>query len=311
MPVQSKPQSPSYVVATTPTKIPTSVNFFTAGLGGLIGWVVIHPFNTLGIRMNLASSSGASAETSFFKFSSSIISKEGTGALYKGLGAGLLRQLFYATSRFGFFEVFRDTMAKYRETDFLSRLVCGVVSGGVAAAISCPAEVTLVRISNDAAQPVAQRRNYKSVADAFQRILREEGPATFFRGVGPFVNRAMLVGAVQVGTYDQFRGLFRSHGVVNETLNVFYAAMTSGLIYSVVTMPFETAKNRMAFQRPDPVTGVNPYRTAMQTITTIARQEGALRLWTGFPPYYLRCGGHTVFMFMSVEWLRGLYQKYA
>lgn len=302
---------PSCILATSPKKIPTSVNFATAGLGGLLGWVVIHPFNTLGIRMNLASSSGAVVETSFVKFSSNILKTEGVGALYKGLGAGLLRQLFYATSRFGFFEVFRDTLAKYRETDFLSRLICGVVSGGVAAAISCPAEVTLVRMSNDAAQPVAQRRNYKSVGDAFGRILREEGPATFFRGVGPFVNRAMLVGAVQVGTYDQFRELFRGYGVIHETLNVFYAAMTSGLIYSVVTMPFETAKNRMAFQRPDPVTGINPYRSALQTITTIAKKEGVLRLWTGFPPYYLRCGGHTVFMFMSVEWLRGLYQKFA
>jgi solute carrier family 25 oxoglutarate transporter 11 len=302
---------PPFILATSPKKLPTSVNFATAGLGGLIGWVVIHPFNTLAIRMNLASTSGATVETSFFKFSSNILKTEGVGALYKGLGAGLLRQLFYATSRFGFFEVFRDTLAKYRETDFLSRLICGVVSGGVAAAISCPAEVTLVRLSNDAAQPVAERRNYKSVGDAFARILREEGPATFFRGVGPFVNRAMLVGAVQVGTYDQFRELYRSYGVTHETLNVFYAAMTSGLIYSVVTMPFETAKNRMAFQRPDPVTGINPYRSALQTITTIAKQEGTLRLWTGFPPYYLRCGGHTVFMFMSVEWLRGLYHKFA
>ena len=34
---------------------------------------------------------------------------------------------------------------------------------------------------------------------------------------------------------------------------------------------------------------------------------GVLKLWSGFPPYYLRCGGHTVLMFMSVEWLRKMY----
>ena len=38
-------------------------------------------------------------------------------------------------------------------------------------------------------------------------------------------------------------------------MTVFYASMTSGLIYSVITMPLETAKNRMAFQKPDAVTG--------------------------------------------------------
>jgi solute carrier family 25 oxoglutarate transporter 11 len=110
--------------------LPSSISFATAGAGGLIGWIAIHPFNTLGIRMNLASSSGAASEASFVKFSQQIIKNEGVKALYSGLGAGLLRQFFYATSRFGFFEVFRDELAKYRETDFLSRLVAGVSSGG-------------------------------------------------------------------------------------------------------------------------------------------------------------------------------------
>jgi ASC-1-like (ASCH) protein len=118
----------------------------------------------------------------------------------------------------------------------------------LAAAISCPAEVTLVRISNDAQLAPEKRRNYKGVVDAFQRILREEGVKTFFSGCGPFVNRAMMVGAVQVGTYDQFREMYKDMGVKHELLNVFYASMTSGLIYAIATMPFETAKNRMAFQ---------------------------------------------------------------
>jgi solute carrier family 25 oxoglutarate transporter 11 len=143
------------------------------------------------------------------------------------------------------------------------------------------------------------------LANTFSRILKEEGFKTFFSGSGPFVNRAILVGAVQVGTYDQFRELYASrYGVKSEMLNVFYAAMTSGLLYSVITMPLETAKNRMAFQKADPITNVKPYRTAVQTVATIARQEGVLSLWAGFSPYYLRCGGHTVAMFGALAWLR-------
>lgn len=180
---------------------------------------------------------------------------------------------------------------------------------GIAALISCPAEVTLVRMSNDSSQPVDKRRNYKGVVDAFQRIMKEEGFAAFFRGSGPFVNRAMLVGAVQVGTYDQFRQTYKSWGVTNDFMNVFYSSMTSGLIYSILTMPLETSKNRMAFQRPDPVTGERLYKGAFQTIGHIVKNEGVLRLWAGFPPYYLRCGGHTVMMFLAVEWLRKLYNE--
>jgi solute carrier family 25 oxoglutarate transporter 11 len=87
--------------------------------------------------------------------------------------------------------------------------------------------------------------------------------------------------------------------------------MTSGLIYSIVTAPLETAKNRMAFQKPDPVTGQKLYRSTVQTILSVAKTDGVLALWNGFPPYYLRCGGHTVCMFISVEYFRKLYKAYA
>eukprot|EP01038_Epipyxis_sp_PR26KG_P014894 gene14894-20030_t len=292
--------------------LPASVNFTTAGLGGLIGWTIIHPFNTLSIRMNLIKSSnsnGVANNISFYSYLKETIRNEGILTLYSGLSAGLLRQIFYSTSRFGFFEVFRDEIAKHRPVDFLSRLLAGIVSGGLAAVISCPAEVTLVRISNDSTLPIASRRNYKGVINAFYRILKEEGPKTFFSGCGPFVNRAMLVGAVQVGTYDQFKSIFCGWGVKNELLNVFYASMTSGLIYSIITMPLETAKNRMAFQKVS-IDGIKPYRSTLQTISTVMRNDGVLALWAGFPPYYIRCGGHTVFMFLSVEWLRKQYKSY-
>lgn len=150
--------------------------------------------------MNLAAAkAGGGKSDSFFTFIKNVQHERGFMSLYQGLEAGIVRQIFYATSRFGLFEVIRDYMARHRDTDLASRLFSGCTSGGLAALISCPAEVTLVRMSNDATLPPDQRRNYKGVVNAFQRILSEEGFRTFFRGSGPFVNRAMLVGAVQVG----------------------------------------------------------------------------------------------------------------
>lgn len=286
----------------------TTLSFGTAGLGGCLGWVIVHPFNTLAIRINLASSSpGADANVSFLKYTVNTMKKEGILNLYSGLGAGLSRQIVYATSRLGLYEAFRDEAAKYRDIDFASRLVLGCVSGGLAAAISCPAEVTLVRMSNDATLPALQRRNYTGVVNAFVRIFKEEGIKAFFNGLGPFVNRAMVVGAVQVGTYDQCKNTYRALGITNETFNVFCASMTSGLVYSIATMPFESAKNRMAFQKIDPITKTKPYKSAIQSITKIAGDEGILSLWKGFMPYYVRCGGHTVCMFIAMESLRSLY----
>jgi solute carrier family 25 (mitochondrial oxoglutarate transporter), member 11 len=293
-----------------PQELGMASKFFSAGLAGCLGWMMVHPFNTAAIRMNLAQKTVGVESVSFggFLMQNLKTPKKALG-LYDGLAAGVLRQVFYASSRFGLFEVFRDEMAKYRPTDIWSRLATGCASGAVAALISCPAETTLVRLSNDSTLPVEKRRNYTSVANAFTRILREEGLVAFFSASGPFVNRAIIVGAVQVGTLDQFKETYRGYGITDQLQNTFCSAMSSGLLYSIATMPLESAKNRIAFQIADPATGLKPYKSAIQTVGKIAAEEGIGALYYGFAPYYLRCGGHTVAMFVWLDFIRKFMQS--
>lgn len=241
-----------------------------------------------------------------------MIKESGWMGLYDGLGAGIWRQVFYATTRFGLFETLRDKLHEIRgHTDFASRVGVGAVSGGVAAYISCPAEVAVVRMSNDSSLPANERRNYKGIMDTAQRIIKEEGVGAFWRGSTPFVQRAMMVGVFQVATLDQFKELYvqQFNQKKNSIPNVFCAAMTSGLLYSIATMPLEAAKNRMASQNPDKITGKLPYNGTVQTIKAVSAKEGFFALYNGFLPYYARCGGHTVSMFVIVQIMRDAYQE--
>lgn len=169
----------------------------------------------------------------------------------------------------------------------------------------------MIRMSNDSSLPVDERRNYKSLPDTFTRILKEEGVAAFWRGSQPFVARAMMVGVFQVATLDQFKDFYAQQlsQKRNSISNVFCAAMTSGLIYSVATMPLEAAKNRMASQKADAVTGKLPYTGTFQTLSKVSADSGFLSLYNGFAPYYLRCGGHTVCMFVFVQMMRDMYKE--
>lgn len=291
----------------------TAVKFGTAGLGGCMAWLMIHPANTMAVRMNLEGAANPGKKLpGFVSFIGAQVREKGIASAYSGLGAGMLRQVFYATSRFGLFEVYRDmlkatgTFSPKGEVNGTDRLLAGLGSGACAAFISCPAEVSLVRMSTDTQLPPESRRNYKNVADAASRIIKEEGISTFWRGSAPFVQRAMLVGVCQVGTLDQGKEIYeRKLGIMRGTyMNVFCAAMTSGLLYSLITMPFESCKNRMAFQKPDPNTGKLMYTSTVQTMKSVAAKEGVLSLWNGFFPYYTRCGGHTVLMFVFVDMLR-------
>jgi solute carrier family 25 oxoglutarate transporter 11 len=188
-------------------------------------------------------------------------------------------------------------------------VVVGAATGGIAAYISCPMEVAVVRMSNDSSLPKEERRNYKNVFDTASRITKEEGVSAFWRGSNPFVTRAMMVGVFQVATLDQFKELYCHYfdQKKNSIMNVFSAAMSSGLIYATATMPLESAKNRMASQKPDPVTGKLPFTGILQTFSKVSSEMGFLALYNGFLPYYLRCGGHTVSMFIAVQVLRDYY----
>jgi solute carrier family 25 oxoglutarate transporter 11 len=172
-------------------------------------------------------------------------------------------------------------------------------------------EVAVVRMSNDRTLPMDERRNYKGVVDTATRVIKEEGVGAFWRGSGPFVTRAMMVGVFQVATLDQFKDVYASmlNQKKNSVSNVFCAAMTSGLIYSVATMPLEASKNRMASQKPDKVTGKLPYTGTLQTLRAITKAEGFAAFYNGFLPYYLRCGGHTVSMFIFVQLIRDSYTE--
>lgn len=297
------------LLASSPSAQPPALGkpivFATSGFGGCVGWAIIHPANTLAVRMSLT----PPGQT----FSLSKM-PGGFMGLYDGLSAGVMRQVFYATSRFGLFETFRDEVARMRGgvVDFPSRVVVGAVTGGIAAYISCPMEVCVVRLSNDSALPEAERRNYKGLFDTASRIVKEEGVTAFWRGSTPFVSRACMVGVFQVATLDQFKDFYSGwlDQRKNSIPNVFCAAMTSGLIYSLATMPLEACKNRMASQKKDPTTGKLPYTGLFQALKKVTVEEGFFKLYNGFFPYYLRCGGHTVSMFIIVQLARDYYSSF-
>jgi solute carrier family 25 oxoglutarate transporter 11 len=56
------------------------------------------------------------ANVSFFQAANEIYSKGGTGSFYKGLGAALLRQIFYTTTRLGVYKtIFAEVQKRNKE----------------------------------------------------------------------------------------------------------------------------------------------------------------------------------------------------
>lgn len=130
----------------------------------------------------------------------------------------------------------------YRETGKAANLLVsmglGVCAGITGAFVGNPAEVSLIRMTADGRLPIEQRRNYKGVFNAMNRMIREEGVLTLWRGCIPTMGRAAVVNAAQLSSYSQAKIQLMTTGKFEEGIFLhFTASMISGLITTAASMP--------------------------------------------------------------------------
>ncbi|CAN8076442.1 unnamed protein product [Agarophyton chilense] len=284
--------------------------FVRGGISGVLSWLVIHPADVVKVRMQIAGEGTKETPYKGFIQAARVISKsEGVSALYSGLSAALTRQISYTTLRLGLYSSLRDHYAKDGNSISMgAKFAVGTAAGGIASAISTPVEVSMVRMYSDGAAEASKRRGYRNIFDALWRIAKEEGISGLWRGATPTVTRSMVANCVQLGTYDQAKEVFSETGInfLQEGVSLHLAAsITSGFCYSVVTLPIDSAKTRVQNQRP--VNGVMPYRSLFHAMVKVASLEGAPALWKGFTPYFSRCAGHTVVMFLVLEQVKKIF----
>lgn len=234
---------------------------------------------------------------------------EGLSGLYKGLSAGLFRQVTYTTTRLGVFGVMKDILSKDGEPlPFTKKALCGLVAGGCGAVVGTPAEVALIRMTADGRLPPAERRGYTGVFNALARVTREEGLFTLWRGTGPTVGRAMVLNIAQLASYDQAKEMILGTGLVGDNVGAHALASTcSGFIATAVSIPLDNAKTRVQSMRT--INGVPEYSGMLDAMAKTVRADGIFSLWRGFTPYFLRLGPHTILTFMCLEQLKAAYYR--
>lgn len=284
-----------------------AMNFALAAAAGCTAWLPMHPFDV--VKARLQATEGKTPNP--FRVVADVGKAEGMGALFNGLSAGIARQLSYTTLRVGIFNNLTQMYKDQPKTWWNGKVANGIIAGAVGAGLACPVEVSLVRMQVDGKLPVEQRRGYTNVFTALYRIFSEEGIAAGWRGVGPTVSRAVVITVTQLGTNEEVKErLSKDYGMSGFQL-VATSAIISSVVVCVASNPMDTAKVRMQQQVVDPVTGEKPYPNMAVTLAKMVKNEGPLALWKGFFPWYIRGGGHTIFLFLFLEEYKKLYQKFA
>jgi dicarboxylate transporter 10 len=90
------------------------------------------------------------------KLTGHIVRNQGVTALYNGISASLLRQLTYSTTRFGIYEVGKQSFGN--DLGFLGKVALAGVAGASGGFVGTPADMVNVRMQNDVKLPLDQRR---------------------------------------------------------------------------------------------------------------------------------------------------------
>ncbi|KAF3447224.1 hypothetical protein FNV43_RR12404 [Rhamnella rubrinervis] len=241
-----------------------------------------------------------------------IFQTEGVAALFSGVSATVLRQTLYSTTRMGLYDVLKQ---KWTDPDsgnmpLTRKISAGLIAGGIGAAVGNPADVAMVRMQADGRLPANQRRNYKGVGDAISRMAKQEGVASLWRGSGLTANRAMIVTASQLASYDQFKETILEKGLMKDGLGTHVtASFAAGFVAAVASNPVDVIKTRVMNMKVE-AGEVPPYNGAVDCALKTVRSEGLMALYKGFVPTISRQGPFTVVLFVTLEQVRKILKEF-
>ena len=296
-PAPARKQSPSSAPA---PKI--HYPFWFGGSASSMAACVTHPLDLVKVRLQTRTPSLPSTMSGTFLH---ILKTAGPSGLYSGLSASLLRQLTYSTTRFGIYEDLKTRLAPRdgKKHSMAMLIALSSASGFVGGFAGNPADVLNVRMQHDASLPAAQRRNYRNALEGLVRMAREEGVASWFRGVVPNAARAAAMTSSQLASYDVFkRTLVAYCGMADGVTTHFPASLAAGVVAATVTSPVDVVKTRVMSAKGGDV-------GLVEVLRGLYRAEGMRWMFKGWVPSFLRLGPQTICTFLFLESHRDIYRK--
>ncbi|KAA8647778.1 uncharacterized protein ATNIH1004_006479 [Aspergillus tanneri] len=256
---------------------------------------------TIIVKVRMQMSGGGRQGTA--KTAIRIVQSEGLSGLYGGLSAGLMRQLTYGSVRIGLYESVKD-LCNENNVQLSPPLLAIVAAstGFVGAIFGTPSDIANIRMQNDRSLPVATRRNYSHVLDAWIQMKRQEGWGAFTQGIWPNCARCALMTSSQLASYDVFKGvLMRMSGSEGEHSALHLSAsLLASLVATTLCSPMDVIKTQLM--------GCPFQRSTFSVIRELTAAEGVRWIFRGWMPSFVRLGPQTMATLVLLEQHKRMYR---
>ncbi|EEB15806.1 brown fat uncoupling protein, putative [Pediculus humanus corporis] len=283
------------------------VKLLTAGSAACIADIVTFPLDTSKVqgegKQLIIGEKRIFHYKGVFNTISTIVKEEGPRNLYKGLSAGLQRQMCFASVRIGMYDnvkSFYQNLINEKKLnnllDVLTKISAGITTGILGVLVAQPTDVVKVRFQ---AQQGNLKSRYKSTVEAYKCIFKEEGIRGLWKGMYSNMARNTIVNVSEIVCYDIVKTSILKKKLFEDNIYChFTSASITGLATTIVSSPVDVIKTRYMNSIPGQYT--NALDCAFKTI----KMEGLSALYKGFTPSFYRLVSWNIVMWVTYEKLK-------
>ncbi|NWR78864.1 TPC protein, partial [Centropus unirufus] len=190
------------------------VHFVCGGLAACTATVAVQPVDTL--RTRFAAQGEPKVYRNLRQAVVTMCQTEGPRTFYRGLTPTIIAVFPNAGLQFSFYNILQQFSewvipAEGKKRGSVRNLLCGSCAGIISKTLTYPFDVFKKRLQvggfEQARAAFGQVRVYRGLLDCVQQMVREEGPAGFFKGLSPSLLKAAASTGLVFFWYELFCSL--------------------------------------------------------------------------------------------------------
>ncbi|WOL14950.1 putative envelope ADP,ATP carrier protein, chloroplastic isoform X1 [Canna indica] len=258
--------------------VPDGAALFAAGaMSGAAAKTVTAPLDRIKLLMQTHGLRAAEGTTrkaiSFIDAITMIGKEEGIKGYWKGNLPQVIRIIPYSAAQLFSYEIYKKLFRKKDgELSIVGRLVAGACAGMTSTLVTYPLDVLRLRL---AVEPGS-----RTMSQVALNMLKEEGLASFYGGLGPSLIGIAPYIAVNFCVFDLVKKSLPEKYQKGPATSLA-TALISATLATVLCYPLDTVRRQMQMK-------CSPYNTILDAIPGIVERDGIVGLYRGFVPNALK-----------------------